>query len=117
IDDGNIRAFARKKNRHRAAYSGIPAGNNGREALQFAAALIVWCQELRLQVHIFFHAWLIEMLPGHGRLGMFAFPCLRRFFALGTDGGLCGIILVLLMLDGALSVGCMPSVIVAGWVI
>ena len=80
IDDGDVRAFARIQHRDRAADAGIAAGDQGHHACQLAAAGVVGCQKLGLELHLRLQPWLFQVLRGH-RARILMFGGLHRSLA------------------------------------
>ncbi len=72
VNDGDVGTLAGKQQRDRAANAGVAPRDQGRHALQFAAALVVGRVETGLELHGMFVPGLLQMLLRHGRNGLLA---------------------------------------------
>ena len=72
VNDGHIRALARKQHRHRPANARVATGDQCGKTLQLAAAPVVRRLEARFELHVRFHPGLAQVLLRHGRLGFVA---------------------------------------------
>src|SRR5690606_13629600 len=107
----HVRALPCEQHGYRPAYARIAAGDDRRQPIQFPAASICRCLELRRKRHVVLVAGFLQMLVRQGWLGMFPRAGLdRRILAGLAFAGFTEVFLILLFLYGALPLRCQAGI-------